>query len=548
MSAPESALPAAGAAAGPQAASDGRAGLQRLRLRLSRLAPLPTLLIAVFLCLYNWLPLRDAQWFIIDDHEIMTVIGARERLPVTQIPAALGRTEVGTPGTALRFRPSYYLARLLEASVWGKHPGAWYATRIAIALLASVLLAVLGVRFSGPIMSFGFVAFALSRPYWGGIFGRLGPAEAYAVLGTCLVALGVWLGLARRFGAGACALIVVGCMLAAGSKENFVLLAAVPLWLIFSPRRGVSRPMKALLFAAVIFSLWIAITVGLGLLRAGHDVYSQDVSAGSRLGLLAGLLERPDAQWWLFLTLLLLILASVLRLVAPEGEPGSVASGLRRDVGILSALFAVYLSQYVFYFGKWPDGAEARYLFPGILAAELALLLWLSSIARLIAAALPRSPWRWALPLVVCAGYLGVAARDWQMNRAFTQQMVAMTTTFTRNIELAASYLNAHPSLPLVVVSHNVWDFEPVTSVESFLRAYGVTNPMAVRLADYSVASFPQDKSPLEYRLARELESWQSNGGDGLTPYAALDLAAGCVSLGMSGPPEERCAVRGRIR
>ena len=209
--------------------------LLSLELRRRSLGALLCFGFALFYSLYNWLPLLDARWSIIDDHEIVAAIGIGDRLPFSEIPVALGKTEVGNAGIATRFRPSYYSLRFLEAATWGKQPQMWYAARIVIAVFFAVVLAGAGLRLSGAIPTFGFLFFELSRPYWVDIFARLGPAETYAVFGVSLIMLGFIVSTKKGWRALPCFFVALGIVVAAGSKENFIILAALPLWLIFSP-------------------------------------------------------------------------------------------------------------------------------------------------------------------------------------------------------------------------------------------------------------------------------------------------------------------------
>lgn len=505
----------------------------------------------LFVTVYSWMPLLDAEWSIIDDHEVMWMIGTRDRLPLTALPGKLLATEVGRSDST-RFRPSYYGARLLEAATWGKHPGAWYAMRFAVALVLAATLCSVCLAVAGPLPSLGFIPFALTRPYWADIFARLGPSETYAVLGVCAVVIGVRRGLVRGFGAIACTLVCAGTILAAGSKENFTLLALVPTLILVVHFARLSVRLRVLLFCALVYVAWIVTHVVLALHAAGHDVYQQDVSPGGRMGLLLPFIQRPEVIAWLGGTLLLLLVAALM----PARGPTSTAEPALQERTVRSAtavfgLLTLYATQFVFYFGRWPDGAVPRYLFPGMLAAQLALFLGAAALMRVVGGRLPSALLARALPFFLAIGYLTVASADSSVNRAASLRQVDDTRSFSGKMRAVTEYLRSHPESTLVLGSHSPWDHEPIFSIDRYVRAAGITNPIAVKLAAYGAGSFDASAAPLEHDLARQLEVLEQTGVTDISPdfvpFSRAGTGKACFSLGLSGPPVESCAVGMRI-
>src|SRR3989339_1434051 len=70
-----------------------------------------------------------AKLGIIDDHEVSWFMGEKGKVEITDIPQVLSRTELGQFGEYKRFRPSYYLLRVIETVAWGNNAGAWYFAR-----------------------------------------------------------------------------------------------------------------------------------------------------------------------------------------------------------------------------------------------------------------------------------------------------------------------------------------------------------------------------------------------------------------------------------
>jgi hypothetical protein len=100
-------------------------------------------------------------------------------LPVGEIGSALGKTELAKFGDSVRYRPSYYFIRTLEASAWGKNVTAWYAARLAISLFVVLSLALFCWHVLGRAPAFVYILYEFSQEYWFTLFGQLGPAETY---------------------------------------------------------------------------------------------------------------------------------------------------------------------------------------------------------------------------------------------------------------------------------------------------------------------------------------------------------------------------------
>lgn len=498
--------------------------------------------LAALISLYSWSPLLDAEWSIIDDHEIVSVIGPGDRLPVFGILPALQRTELGNAGNSVRFRPSYYSLRFLEAATWGKQPHLWYAARVFIFLFFSLLLTAICLRLGGAALTFAFLAFALSRPYWSDIFGRLGPAETYAVLGSSMVAYG-FVAAARRGWLWLPSLAVAaGVVVAAGSKENFVILGLVPLWLILSPRVRLSPALRAVFGVVLAYVAWIVIAVVSGLIHVGHDVYANPVSLASRFGLLNSLLARRDVLVWLAGGTALLLLTLVWE--RWDGTIKQAMHQLRGHIAAMLALLALFASQYVFYVGNWPEPAVPRYLFPGVFARHLAIFLFFAVIAKMVAT-MPRRPrfGIWIVYLVAALYFVKPAVSDLGVNRTAAKEVVAKTVAFGTSLDETISYLRAHPAAALIVNSHSVLDYESLYSIERFVRAAGLRNPIALNLSGYSAAAFSgSDSQKLSFGLAGALERIRLEGeGNLFVPLSAAEMIPRCFSIGLSGDPHPRC-------
>src|SRR5229473_2323515 len=70
----------------------------------------------------------QANWGLIDDHEIFNFLGSDFYLPLSDIwHTLLTKTEVVSQQG--RFRPGYYVFKLTETSLWGANIHLWYLVR-----------------------------------------------------------------------------------------------------------------------------------------------------------------------------------------------------------------------------------------------------------------------------------------------------------------------------------------------------------------------------------------------------------------------------------
>jgi len=491
--------------------------------------------VAVVIGGYSWQPNFAAKWHIIDDHEILKFIDGSNR----GIPSLLLSTEVGSPGRATRYRPSYYVLRLLEASVWGRNVRLWYMSRFAIFVFCAFVLLKLLIDGFG-LLGVAFGAVFLMRDYWADIFARLGPGETYAAVGLAILAVcykhiwtndrpmaASWIGLAG------------GAIVAAGSKENFVLLAipliclAVRLWIM----RRLTFAAVASLAISLAWIMFIAVTVTVGVRAAGQDVYAGSVAVSSRLGLALHLFRFRIVKVWL----LCVIAIAAARMLVGDAAARNDA---RRFVTAEAILFAVYGSQYVFYNGNFPGGQ--RFDFPGMLARDLALLFCVRELVHLADAIKPhRGPRVGALAgAAALAIFLAANTAALGANRRQAARNRDLTAAFTKRVEAIADRMRSQPSIPIIVRAHRPLDYEPVLSTRQFLSSYGVTNSLFL---DVSPLAAQPGQTPLDELLTRELADVSTNGRGAYLPFAALAPGAECASIGISGDSHEGCLDLGRL-
>lgn len=514
-------------------------------------------LIVAFGLLHNNL---QAWWGLIDDHEIVAALGSDRKLNWSEIPHQFGATEVGHVGSTVRFRPSYYIVRLMETAAWGDSPFHWYFFRIVI-FAGSFALFWSALRWwIGWPLAFGVLIYCLTYRFWGDIFSRLGPSEIYCSLGLAMHVCGcVGVAIAirkadwrlteairpRYF-----ALLSAGAVLAMGSKENFIFMSGstgLMAYYVATKRRLDWREIFCLVFV-IAYALVIAVVISVGLLRCGHDIYGNSASLMSRLELFGPLMIRQ--AWWKYWDDFILISVSASVVVAEIVLMRVSLSALKRPlmVAVLVevVLVGLYISQFVFYNANWPTAS--RYDFPGILALPMTLVVIIWSGFRVLRTVGTSERTRRLVAAVLGACFLILAAI-----RGFDPLVDACllnahaTRRFQQMFSNIISQVRGSPDRPIVLnVRYALRDYEPVVSFAKFLSANNIRNPVMIR----RVPSEPvQDASELARTLDRQLEEWEKKGSpDGLfVPLCNMTSQTNVFGVEFSGRADAGCQNLGKI-
>jgi hypothetical protein len=373
-------------------------------------------------------------------------------------------------------------------------------------------------------------------PFWPDVWCKTGVTETYTATGAALCCGGLILTWRERR-AWPWFLVLVGGVLAIGSKENFLILLA-PVWftvllLWWRGRRTIIGSVIAFLltlFAGLIVYQTIHILRSLG-----GDHYGNDVSTAHRARvLLDGL--RAVSQHIAWIDLLIAVIG--LGIVAGVARGRSLARRVWSIEGsvlfVLTACLAMWLSQYVFYDGKWP--VSTRYDFPGVLAIPLAIV----AAAALGLKFLRTMGWDRRILRAVRAGLvvgllLLVGSRDLTTLRQGAIATIENNYAFALCLDTLAQKAAAHPERPILFVTWRPWDFEPAHSYRQFLASRGVKNPFYLSLLGFGPDIFPPG-SP-DRRLATDLQTISTHGGRGFRPIDELKSSDDAIAFKMTTEP-----------
>jgi hypothetical protein len=519
------------------------------------------ILISLFFATILFYPNLSAQWGLADDHEIVSFMGTDLHLRYSEIPEMLMKTEAGFPGWSLRYRFTFYLIRLLETATWGNNPSFWYAFRIFLFGISIFIGWRLLSRPFGPIGGLCCMVL-ISHRFWGDVFCRLGASEAYAVIGLafyCLAFANLWSQENQERENLWWVVLSLSACLAMGSKENFLILLPASAVLVYHRHRfrrlnRICILMNIILFGFGLF-LFAAIFVALG--KQGTDFYANPVTPTARfLVFKSGLLSLAHwkVQLPFLVSLVLLIIMTIYRKSRPNHE---FIWQVRHEIKFLcwaeAILLLLWYSQFVFYNGVWPHGG--RYDFPGVLAGDLAYLLFAYLLIRLMR-------WRFRTQQVLYALLGGtivlwivlVGFSEFRAINGYAQFNRTRTNLFTQSLLRIVEETKRSPDIPIVFESHDVWDYEPIYSLRRFLSTYGVKNRLALKLEGYTEGAH---KNRIEVVLEASLKNLSRKGERGNTTLATPELPfypvedipekAECFVVSFSGDTETPCRDLGRI-
>lgn len=496
------ALAQAGAGAKPSSTQGLVAILSRAKTPLFESKILGIMIAGVVSAYITWLyfwDLRRLPLGLIDDHEFLNFLGEDGQITWAEIPSLLMSTEVGAWGEGTRFRPGYYLARILQAKFFSVADGAWHEARL---LLFFLTLTIIGYSFwlvvkallkttmisanirlllSGAATA-ASVLMASSFRSWGEIIPRLGPSELQVALGGAFIGLAVvsmfTVGDRVRYWA----LGLLGITLAVTSKENSVILL-VPLVALFALRADFSRAVLAkLLFAggAIAVSGWVALGVALGIDSSGADVYGNTRNSED---FWTAAVKNPYLGWGLLVVAVALFIENRSRI--PSADPGKgIASllvfGRTYTATVVAILMVVVLTaeNFIYQQDVYPGIFEpARY---GLIS-ELGLLvsfLALSALSiRVLLVARPKKP-NFVSPISLSAIALVLIYSGLQFEAAVGKHPQQSLESKNGSgyvhgvLRATANELSKSSTGQLVMLPGAPTDFELISALPIFLELY----------------------------------------------------------------------------
>ena len=497
-------------------------------------------LVAVFGCIgFMISPVLTAEFGIIDDHEIVSIVG-RSGVRTHDILPLIQERAIEQDG---RFRPAYYVSRIVESFLLGSNAQLWHASRLLLALIAALALYV-AIRVLMPPFPAGVVTLLLFSGSQNEIWVTLGPAESY---GVPLVLIGLaWivLQLGRRNSRPPRLFPGFALLLLAGFiKESFI--PVLPAALVFTyvvlprvipsviPARRRLEVLDILVFFILITGVSGQIWMTAKMLHTYGLVYFEAISPTSFLSAAKPMLMHYSRHtlWFLPVTVGLLTLI-------PTNKQELAGRAWRVDVTevivlLATAGFLILGPQWLLYAGN--DYLSGRYLTPGnlfpVFAAALGLhLLWRN----------PVTPGQAELRGVVAGMLIAVALLNVVATYREADDAALANHRFQTKLAEIVQLKKQYPELPLLFYSTNVFDREPLVSVGTFLTVK-LPSPERPFLNpfDWETAA----DSPLKKAVAQHIAKESLEGDAVFSAIADFHGTDGrCIAVVFSGSgPNVRC-------
>jgi len=410
---------------------------------------------------------------IIDDHEIPMFMGSDGAVKLSEIPSAIMSSEVGKWGEALRYRPSYYTLRVLETALWGDNEMLWYLTRYLILVAGMYLGWRIMTIYMPSIVSYLFIFYLLTIPFWSDLLSRLGPSEIYGVLAIPLFVYGM---IKHRLW-----MITLGYIIAVGSKENFLIL--FPILLLYAGYRVYRRiisPRELIIYLILsLYTIFIVAGIQIATSKSGADVYGEAISYSERFATLYKHKRYIIESRHLHLAILVYLAGfiSVLRMVYTKGIKALAGNTIANHLGLGMILGLSLASQYIFYNNQIPT--NIRYDFPAMLLFPIIQLVAVSLLIKLI----PKKIWliktRFLIYLILIGGMLFmINKRGYSHIQAQTQKTATSSQKFDQVLNEVYTTASQNPDAVLVYVSEHYFSFEPTISVGRYLSSKRIENVM----------------------------------------------------------------------
>jgi hypothetical protein len=464
-----------------------------------------------------------------DENDLPQYVGTTGHVAFSQIPRLLiEKTEVGQFGQSQRFRPVYYLSRLVETALWGLDGGSWYRWRIVMFGLVIAAIFWLYIECTGLVLGTIFTACTLSFAMWVDIWTRsTGTNEQYTTVGSAIYALGAWQ-FVKQWRAeeglnASCLAMVAGAIIAMGSKENMLILE-LPLFAVLAAGLWYRRlgPISAMaLSVAIAFGVWIATSIVVYFLGAKvEDIYGNSVHGG----LFRAKWMRLVYAGALFAAIGIYATDRALRKLADNEKLKLFRSLAGRYSLYASVIAGVFVFNFIFYTGMVPTGG--RYDFPAVLALPALLILLLngtSEMARLFGFGLFVKKVAGLVLAIVLVAY--TSRTPWALPAAANAN-AARTSAFDAGLREAQRMTREHPQWPIFIKSFNYLDYEVIQALGFFFITKSIDNP---RYLVYVANPYGEPRDAFQSGLDQGLLAESNNGAiaRGYFPLAA----AGALSV-----------------
>ncbi len=443
-------------------------------------------------------PNLEAELGPIDDHEFIFQLNVGKNVNIFEF------LSIGYDDHSERYRPVYRFLRSVEVFLWRDNASLFYLTRIIICALC-IILCFLTLSKSCNVniwLALIFSCFIFFRWYFKDVWCRLGPSEAYAMLGMMLFCRETVRLLKDDEKKGKLGLVFLSCgfIIAVGSKENFIFLAGlIPLLIFYSyrQRKYINMTVCCLL---LFFAVYVAMKILFAISDQGTNIYNQNVYDYQELATNFFAYKSGIALWitlWKAIAIISLIIGVILN-VSLRAEKFSYIRSLARYISWLSlATLIVYTSQYIIYSGKYPS-SFGRYNVPGMFVVEFFCLGICVLSFRIIRDFYSQKILPYIIFFVIVVLSYGTYRNALVVYKQGHDNAV-ITQDFHKKINEIIKHIKGHARFLIIFENYNsrIMDAEPFVAIRQYLNYYLHNDreiTYAIRVHDYDDRLLPYEK------------------------------------------------------
>jgi len=409
-----------------------------------------------------------AKLGMVDDHEIKLYLGDDNSLSFLELPNTIWSTEVGKWGNTPRYRPTYYGLRITETFLWGDNPVLWYGFRYAILVISMYLCWAALSKYVPSITAYMFIFYIMTGKYWSDIFARLGPAETYALLSSSILAYGISM---RNFW-----LVILGYVLTVGAKENLISLFPIfATWIVLNYKELKSnRSYIVGVVIAIIVTVIVGANVYIYASTNTADIYGNSIGFKDRIIDFVENFKLEIRKYHLKFPIILTLMAFFQQILYKLlFKLKLTSSKIWLKILSMGLIGIVICSQYLFYNNQIPT--NSRYDFPVMILIPLLTLLTASILSDYFEIMTSNIYLIYTITLlrtINLQNYYYINSQS-QRNAIQSEQFDHELRSIINNIK--------NNTWPLVMVSDNSGDYEPLVSLSRYLFASDIQNTLMIK-------------------------------------------------------------------
>ena len=470
--------------------------------------------------------LLKSEFGIIDDHEFFLFMGERNRTSVLEFFSILfNKTEVGLWGHYERFRPFYYVTRILETVVFGRNATLYYAAQFILTLIFTLsslklISAYLTFRFKSLLINLQLIYLGflfITIPALLDIVTRLGTSEIYLIALIPMIIHKSIEGLTRKISNKTFIFLHILIVLAIGFKENAIVLVVFAFLVFWKQARQHNLGLKKIFTHLVTLSWAIFCFLGPALSiqrNGGYDFY------GQKRSFYTSLINLSLMKSNYLLIISLIVILAVLSFSLSLGIASRVASWPFVLLVVIALVIRIFET---IVYGPLLTYDLSRYAILRELMDKLILIAAFVVVINFIIVLLEQREYlKRILATLACIIFMLITIRDSQ-NISSINVKVNNSVQFTNDFRDNFSKLRkaTTQSSDVIIIVTKPYDFEPVYSINRYLKSYFPSSNL------YLGSNFDEDYAGFEEKLVNSMKTI-SKVGDislGIKPYSEINLS-----------------------